>query len=67
MKDWKPQYKETVYCIVNGTIKEEIVASGLSMSNALRLLSKGLLFPTIDDAKEYLRKTHEMEEQERYL
>jgi hypothetical protein len=67
MKVWTPQYKETVYCIINGTIKEEIVASGLSMSNALRIQSKGLLSPTIDDANEYLRKTHEMEEQERYL
>lgn len=67
MKNWKPQYKETVYCIVNDTIKVEVVASGLSMSSALRLLSDGLLFPTFDDAKEYLRKAHEVEEQERHL
>jgi hypothetical protein len=62
MNNWKPQYKETVYCIVNGTIKREIVASGLSMSSALRLLNDGHLFQTFEAAREHLRKTHEVYE-----
>ena len=60
MKNWKPKYKDTVYRIINDTIKTEIVASGLSMSDALRLLDSGLLFQTLEDAKEHLRKSHEV-------
>lgn len=55
MKHWKPQYKDTVYRIVNGTIKEEIVASGLSMSSAMCLMDSGLLFQTYEDATKHLQ------------
>lgn len=55
MSNWTPQYKETVYCIVNDTVKEKVVASGLSMSDALCLLEDGHLFPTFKEANEYLR------------
>ncbi len=58
MSSWKPQYKETVYCIVNDTVKEKEVASGLSMSDALCLLEAGQLFSTFKEANEYLRNRH---------
>jgi hypothetical protein len=57
MQDWILQYKETVYCIANGKITEHIIASGLSMRDALDLQSQDRLFPTREAARAHIGKT----------
>ncbi|MDD2750717.1 MAG: hypothetical protein PHX24_11610 [Acidithiobacillus sp.] len=59
MQDWILRYKETVYCIANGEVTEHIIASGLSMRDALDLQSQGRLFPTREAARAHIGKTGE--------
>lgn len=54
MQHWVPRYHETVFCITNGKVTEHIIASGLSMRDALDLQNDHNLFRTRQAAKAQL-------------
>ncbi|OCX67500.1 hypothetical protein A6M27_01775 [Acidithiobacillus thiooxidans] len=63
MENWTLHYKDTVYGVNNGKVTEHIIASGLSMHDALQLQSQGLLFPSVNAARAYIEKTCATREQ----
>lgn len=47
---WELRFKDRVYYIKDKTVKSDIIASGLSMGDAMRMREVGNLFETFDDA-----------------
>lgn len=57
-KDWDLEYKQNVYSISNGKIDSHIIASGLSMQDAIELKNQSNLFRSIEEARLKMEYEH---------